>query len=73
MTALDMVPLGWLGRKTSTQFYSFFCYRGYFDSSVRSGSNRPFCRAFATPLSFVDTDHETFSTVILSLPLIQEE
>ena len=43
LTALDMTPLGWLGRKTSTQTNSL-----------------------------VEIDHEIFSTVILSLPLIQE-
>ena len=66
LTALDMTPLGWLGRKTSTQTNQLDA-----PSDWRPGG-RGFNPRRGRQHSFVEIDHEIFSTVILSLPLIQE-
>ena len=48
LTALDMVPLGWVGRKTSTQTTTMSFMEGYLEGNGESktiighASNRPF-------------------------------
>ena len=79
-----MTPLGWLGHKTSTQD-KFTVNPGPAEPRYTAGLGgavgcasdwRPGGRGFdprrGRQHSFVEIDHEIFSTVILSLPLIQE-
>ena len=82
LTVLDMTPLGWLGRKTSTETSSFVLavtpiLRPASVAQLDAPSDwRPGGRGFnprrGQQHSFVEIDHEIFSTVILSLLLIQE-
>ena len=67
LTVLDMTPLGWLGRKTSKQSISLMRVR-----MVIRRLQDPHPAWSALQHSFVEIDHEIFSAVILSFPLIQE-